>query len=158
MKNLLKNRKKGFTLVELIVVIVIIAILIAALTPAILGVIRRANETADMADARLVMTTASLAGSALNPPGPMQIGADGVTAFNNALDGGGGGLRQGQYRVYFRGPVAVRAELQTGAGNTGTRGPNAMAVGVDPAPTGAGVTVRIITINAAGEASGVAAG
>ena len=59
-KNLRKNSKKGFTLVELIVVIVIIAILIAALTPAILGVIERANETADKAEARSVMMAASV--------------------------------------------------------------------------------------------------
>ena len=60
-KNLRKNGKKGFTLVELIVVIVIIAILIAALTPAILGVIERARRSADEADARSIMLAAQVA-------------------------------------------------------------------------------------------------
>jgi len=58
MKKLLQNRKKGFTLVELIVVIVIIAILIAALTPAIMGVINRANISADQADLRTLLAEA----------------------------------------------------------------------------------------------------
>ena len=59
--TLVKNRKKGFTLIELIVVIVIIAILIAALAPAILGVIDRANISADEADARSILMAASVA-------------------------------------------------------------------------------------------------
>jgi len=61
LQTLRKNRKKGFTLVELIVVIVIIAILIAALTPAILGVVERAKESADEADARTIMLAAQVA-------------------------------------------------------------------------------------------------
>ena len=59
-KSLAQNSKKGFTLVELIIVIVIIAILIAALLPAVLGAIDRANRTADAADARTVLTAASI--------------------------------------------------------------------------------------------------
>lgn len=61
MKKLMQNRKKGFTLVELIVVIVIIAILIAALTPAIMGVINRANESADRAELRVILLEAQAA-------------------------------------------------------------------------------------------------
>ena len=37
-------KKKGFTLVELIVVLVILAILAALLVPALIGYIDRANE------------------------------------------------------------------------------------------------------------------
>jgi len=58
--RLRKNSKKGFTLVELIVVIVIIAILIASLSQAVLGVIERANQVSDEAEARSVMTAASV--------------------------------------------------------------------------------------------------
>ena len=39
-----KNNNKGFTLVELIVVLVILAILAAILVPALLGYIDRARE------------------------------------------------------------------------------------------------------------------
>jgi len=74
-KNLRKNGKKGFTLVELIVVIVIIAILIAALTPAILGVIERARKSADEADARSIMLAAQVAAdyTTTTPPLPAAI-------------------------------------------------------------------------------------
>jgi len=55
-----RKNTNGFTLVEMIVVIVIIAILLAALTPAVLGVVRRANTTADEADARSVLMMAGV--------------------------------------------------------------------------------------------------
>lgn len=42
-----KNKKKGFTLIELIVVIAIIAVLAAMLVPAMIGYIRKANKTSD---------------------------------------------------------------------------------------------------------------
>ena len=60
MERLLK-RRKGFTLVELIIVIVILAILIAALIPAVMGAIGRARTAADQANARTVLTAASVA-------------------------------------------------------------------------------------------------
>lgn len=46
------NNKKGFTLVELIVVLVILAILAAILIPALIGFIDRAREKQDVLDAR----------------------------------------------------------------------------------------------------------
>lgn len=54
-KALRKNSRKGFTLVEIIVVIVIIAILLAALTPAVIGWINEARDRAEMAEARSVL-------------------------------------------------------------------------------------------------------
>lgn len=47
-----KNSKKGFTLVELIVVLVILAILAAILVPALLGWIDKAKEKQILLDAR----------------------------------------------------------------------------------------------------------
>ena len=43
MKKVSKSSKKGFTLVELIVVLVILAILAAMLVPALTGYIKRAR-------------------------------------------------------------------------------------------------------------------
>lgn len=49
------KNKKGFTLVELIVVLVILAILIAMLVPALTGYIDKANEKKVMAEAKLAL-------------------------------------------------------------------------------------------------------
>jgi prepilin-type N-terminal cleavage/methylation domain-containing protein len=53
MNNLRTNRKKGFTLVEIIVVLVIIAILMAALAPVMIGWIREARDSTIVAEARV---------------------------------------------------------------------------------------------------------
>lgn len=60
MENTKKN-KKGFTLVELIVVLVIIAILAAVLVPTVSGYIKRANRTADQSAAKTAYTAYSSA-------------------------------------------------------------------------------------------------
>jgi len=51
-KNLKKRNKKGFTLIELVVVIAILGILAAILIPVIGGFIDRANIARDQANAR----------------------------------------------------------------------------------------------------------
>jgi len=58
MNNLKKNENKGFTLVELIVVLVILAILAAILVPALLGYIDRAKEQQIVLNARSCYTAA----------------------------------------------------------------------------------------------------
>ena len=50
------NKRKGFTIVELVIVIAVIAILAAVMIPTISGVIADANEAADKADARTLYT------------------------------------------------------------------------------------------------------
>lgn len=50
-----KENKKGFTLVELIVVLVILAILIALLVPSLTGYIDKAREKSVAAEARLML-------------------------------------------------------------------------------------------------------
>lgn len=52
MRKLKENRKKGFTLVELIVVLVILAILAALLVPALTGYIDKAREKQVIAETR----------------------------------------------------------------------------------------------------------
>lgn len=51
-RNLKENKKKGFTLVELIVVLVILAILAALLIPALVGYIDKAKEKQVISETR----------------------------------------------------------------------------------------------------------
>lgn len=59
MKKILK--KKGFTLIELIVVITILGILVAIAVPSILGYIDEANTAVENANWRTFVSEASLA-------------------------------------------------------------------------------------------------
>ena len=58
MKKIRSKSKKGFTLVELIVVLVILAILAAMLVPALTGYIRRAREEKEYQTAATMYTAA----------------------------------------------------------------------------------------------------
>jgi len=113
MQKLLRSRK-GFTLIELIVVIVIIAILIAALTPAILGVIRRANVAADESDCRTVM----MAGSVANLIDPSTALPDDAAQVIAQISGTSN-VRAGTYTIFFEGQIAVGCRLP--AANTRSR-------------------------------------
>lgn len=61
MKKSVKSSKKGFTLVELIVVLVILAILAAMLVPALTGYIQRARQEKDYQMAATCLTAAQSA-------------------------------------------------------------------------------------------------
>lgn len=58
---MLQNEKKGFTLIELVVVIAILAILAGILIPVANNFIKRANNQADIANARLLLLTTIIA-------------------------------------------------------------------------------------------------
>ena len=57
-KKLKENNKKGFTLVELIVVLVILAILAALLIPALTGYIDKARNKSIVAETRQTVMAA----------------------------------------------------------------------------------------------------
>lgn len=82
LNKLKKNNKKGFTLVELIVVLVILAILAALLIPALTGYIDKAKEKQIIAETRqVVMAAQTLVDEAYatkNVGGAVEIGANGV--------------------------------------------------------------------------------
>ena len=78
-KKLKDNKKKGFTLVELIVVLVILAILAALLIPALTGYINKAKEKSIVAETRqAVMAAQTLVDEA--------YGKLDLTAADDAID------------------------------------------------------------------------
>lgn len=84
-----KNRKKGFTLIELIIVIAILAILAAIAIPMFSGITKSANDAVDKANASNI-ATAYNAFQALNPEGmPKHLGATDQTTVYNALSADG---------------------------------------------------------------------
>ena len=62
-----RNNKKGFTIVELVIVIAVIAILAAVLIPTFAGIIKKANLSADQQAVRQ-MNIALVAASATEKP------------------------------------------------------------------------------------------
>lgn len=65
----LKKSKRGFTLIELIVVIAILAILVAVAVPTFAGITERAERSVELANAKTI-TTALNAHNALNMDTP----------------------------------------------------------------------------------------
>lgn len=82
MKKTRKSSKKGFTLVELIVVLVILAILAAMLVPALTGYIRRARQEKDYQMAASVLTAAQAAATYQYADGKTEAVSLGTSAGN----------------------------------------------------------------------------
>lgn len=79
----MKHKNKGFTLVELIVVLVILAILAALLVPALTGYIDKAKEKKIVAETRMVvMAVQTVASEAYG-----QLGAGNDLCSTNFADG-----------------------------------------------------------------------
>lgn len=75
--------KKGFTLVELIVVLVILAILAALLVPALTGYIDKAREQSMITEGSLVLTAAQATVSEAYGTGDLKVGTGGAITVTN---------------------------------------------------------------------------
>jgi len=80
----LKN-KKGFTLIELIVVIAIIAVLAAIIIPSVTANIARANEARDLANARAYYAEASIEVLLADTPVDGTVGDCTYTVSGNSI-------------------------------------------------------------------------
>ena len=83
----MKKNNKGFTLVELIVVLVILAILAAILTPALLGYIDRAKSEKDYSTAQTIRVAAQAAIDQAYGDGVLADGTGSVTKISDMGDG-----------------------------------------------------------------------
>ncbi|MCI8976792.1 prepilin-type N-terminal cleavage/methylation domain-containing protein [bacterium 1xD8-48] len=84
LNKLKKNNKKGFTLVELIVVLVILAILAALLIPALTGYIDKARDKQIIAETRqAVMAAQTLVDEKYATKTNVTIGETGDVSFAN---------------------------------------------------------------------------
>lgn len=78
------RKRKGFTLIELIVVIAILAILAAIAIPTFLGTLTKARNRADIASARVIVSAFQVALAEGNPVASIDTVGELVTA--NYLD------------------------------------------------------------------------
>lgn len=85
MKKIRRNSKKGFTLVELIVVLVILAILAAMLVPALTGYIDRAKKEKDYQAASVVYAAAQAAITEGYGNGTITKAAGSITESNTTV-------------------------------------------------------------------------
>ncbi|MEG1548000.1 MAG: type II secretion system protein [Clostridia bacterium] len=86
------GKNKGFTLVELIVVIAILVILAAILIPVVSGYIDDANNAAGLANARTVYAAAAAASAASRMPGKTPLTGELTNATTEMKDYLGGGF------------------------------------------------------------------
>ena len=86
-----RNNKKGFTIVELVIVIAVIAILAAVLIPTFSGIVEKANESAALQEAKGIMTeyVASIDYTETTPASTYYISVEkGGKTYNFKVDNG----------------------------------------------------------------------
>lgn len=88
-----KSSKKGFTLVELVIVIAILAILAAIAIPTVMNVIERANQSSDAANAKTMESALKTQAALDAPTNTLDADVSGdvsVTEAANYIKGEGG--------------------------------------------------------------------
>lgn len=81
------RNKKGFTLVELVVVIAIIGILAAILIPTIMGYVRKSRQSRSNANAKSIFSNLASYATELNIKGDTTTVVDGVYYYNKSVSG-----------------------------------------------------------------------
>ncbi len=112
-----KTRKKGFTIVELVIVIAVIAILAAVLIPTFSGVVTRAKKSAAESDARNAMTQ-----DLVNAEGDyanmlIYVSTDGKQLYEVTLPAGTS--LAGYYKATTSGGTTTYTACESGTAGTG---------------------------------------
>lgn len=79
-----KSSKKGFTLVELVIVIAILAILAAIAIPTVMNVIERANQSSDAANAKTMESALKTQAALDAPTNTLDADANGAVSVQEA--------------------------------------------------------------------------